>query len=86
MQGEIAGGGTGDHRELARLTARELEVVGLVVKGLTDAQIAAHLAISVRTVQSHVSAATAKTGTGTRGELAAMALRGGIGSPDVDSG
>jgi DNA-binding NarL/FixJ family response regulator len=78
MQGEAVGGGTGDHRELARLTARELEVVRLVVEGFTNAQIAAHLVISVRTVQSHVKAATVKTGTRTRTQLAVTALRAGI--------
>ena len=77
MQGEIAGGGTGDHRQLARLKAPELEVVRLAAQGLTDGQIAARLGISVRTVQSHVRAATAKTGAGTREQLAAMALRDG---------
>jgi DNA-binding CsgD family transcriptional regulator len=86
VRGDVAGGGSGDHQELARLTARELEVVRLLVEGLTDAQIAARLAISVRTVQSHVRGATAKTGTGTRGELAAKAVRGGIGSPGAGIG
>jgi len=37
----------------ARLSARERELVTLVARGWTDAQIAAQLFISIRTVRSH---------------------------------
>ena len=38
---------------LDELTPRELEVLADVVRGLSSRQIAAHMAISLRTVESH---------------------------------
>jgi DNA-binding CsgD family transcriptional regulator len=45
-----------------RLSARERELVTLVARGHTDAQIAAQLCISVRTVNSHLDRIRDKTG------------------------
>ena len=42
------------------LTAREVEVLGLVAQGLTDAQIAEQLIISPRTVNSHLTSIYSK--------------------------
>jgi len=53
----------------AGLTAREREVVSLVVEGLTDPEIAARLHLSVRTVGHHVSAVLRKTGVRSRRDL-----------------
>lgn len=39
---------------LGRLTARELEIVGLIDRGLTNKEIAAHLYIELATVKNHV--------------------------------
>jgi DNA-binding CsgD family transcriptional regulator len=39
---------------LRKLSARERELVTLVAQGRTDAQIAAQLYISIRTVRSHL--------------------------------
>ncbi|MEO6997750.1 MAG: helix-turn-helix transcriptional regulator, partial [Terracoccus sp.] len=58
------------------LTAREVEVAGLVAQGLTNQQIATQLFLSVRTVESHVRGALAKTGRTSRTELAVWMLRG----------
>lgn len=57
---------------LARLgvTGRELEVMELVREGLTNAEIASRLVLSVRTVEKHVDNLRAKTGAGSRRELA----------------
>lgn len=44
----------------ARLTAREVEVLRLVVQGLTDAQVAEQLVISPRTVNWHLTAIYSK--------------------------
>ena len=52
------------------LTAREHEVAVLAAAGLRSAEIAGRLFVSVRTVDAHLRAAYAKTGTGTRVRLA----------------
>lgn len=58
------------------LTDRELEVVVMLASGLSNRQIAERLTVSVRTVESHVYNAMAKTGSGSRAELAAALPRG----------
>ena len=70
------------------LTAREAEVLALVARHLTNAQIAESLFISQRTVESHVSAMLRKLQLPDRRSLArhAEAFPGGIGSGrDVSS-
>lgn len=67
--------------DLAPLTPRELEVVRLVARGMTNAEIAAELVISPRTAQSHVANALRKSGTRRRTELAALAIREGFATP-----
>ncbi len=57
------------------LTARELEVLQLLVEGMRNAQIAQRLVVSERTVDHHVSAILRKLGVRTRGEASAEALR-----------
>lgn len=56
---------------LARLRPREREVARLVALQLTNAEIAARLSLSVRTVESHVYRATSRLGLRSRAELAA---------------
>jgi DNA-binding CsgD family transcriptional regulator len=53
------------------LTRREREVVGLAAGGLGDRAIAAQLALSTRTVETHLSRAYAKLGVTGRADLAA---------------
>jgi DNA-binding NarL/FixJ family response regulator len=55
------------------LSARELEVAGLVAEGLSNKAIAASLHLSVRTVESHVRHVLAKLGLQNRTQLAAWA-------------
>ena len=62
----------------APLTAREIEIVTLVVDGLTNPEIGKRLHISSRTVQSHVAAAMRKLEARSRTQLAVTALRVGV--------
>ncbi|GAB3855719.1 helix-turn-helix transcriptional regulator [Dactylosporangium cerinum] len=63
----------------AGLTARQVEVLGLLAEELTDAEIAARLSLSVRTVGHHVSALLAKLGAGSRHQAVSAARRLGVG-------
>jgi DNA-binding NarL/FixJ family response regulator len=60
------------------LSDRELEVIALVVDGLSNQQIADRLVLSRRTVQGHIARAMRKTSTTTRTQLAVKALRTGL--------
>ena len=55
------------------LSARELEVAGLVAEGLSNKAIASRLHLSVRTVESHVRHVLAKVGLDNRTQLATWA-------------
>jgi non-specific serine/threonine protein kinase len=57
-----------------KLSARERELVTLVAQGRTNAQIAAELHISVRTVSSHLDRIRDKTGCRRRTDLTRLAL------------
>lgn len=61
------------------LTRRQSEVLELISDGLTNAQIADRLFVSVRTVDHHVSAILTRLGVSTRVEAAAMSDDGGEG-------
>jgi DNA-binding CsgD family transcriptional regulator len=60
------------------LSARERELVTLVAQGRTNAQIAAQLYISVRTVTSHLDRIRDKTGCRRRADLTRLALSEGL--------
>ena len=57
----------------AGLTARQLEVLALLVEGLTNAEIADRLVVSPRTAEHHVAAVLTKLGAATRREAARRA-------------
>jgi DNA-binding NarL/FixJ family response regulator len=61
-----------------QLTARELEVLELLAKGMTNKEIAADLVITVRTVKFHVSSILHKLGAGNRTEAVSTAAERGI--------
>jgi DNA-binding CsgD family transcriptional regulator len=65
------------------LTPRQLEVLGLIATGATNAEIAERLVVSPKTVDHHVSAVLAKLEVGSRREAADVARDLGIG---VDQG
>jgi DNA-binding CsgD family transcriptional regulator len=62
----------------AGLTSRQVEVLGLLAAGLTNAEIADRLVVSARTVDHHVSAILSKLGASTRREAAAVAVELGV--------
>jgi predicted ATPase/DNA-binding CsgD family transcriptional regulator len=61
-----------------RLSARERELVTLVARGQTNAQIASQLFISVRTVGSHLDRIRDKSGCRRRADLTRLALEAGL--------
>ena len=63
---------------LPRLSPRERELITLVAQGRTDAQIAAQLYITVRTVSSHLDRVRDKTGCRRRADLTRLALSTGL--------
>ena len=69
------------------LTAREVEVLVLVARGLTKKQIAQQLSLSTKTVNAHVEHMYAKLGVTSRGGAALYAMRHGlIAVGDIDEG
>jgi DNA-binding CsgD family transcriptional regulator len=72
-------GTTADTTEaLGRLSPRERELITLVARGCTDAQIAAELFITVRTVSTHLDRIRDKTGCRRRADLTRLALSSGL--------
>ena len=61
--------------DLPRLSTRERELVTLVAQGRTNAEIAAQLSISTRTVRSHLDRIRGKTGSQRRADLTRLALQ-----------
>jgi DNA-binding CsgD family transcriptional regulator len=57
------------------LTDREREIAMLIAEGLSSRAVAERLTLSVRTVESHIYRAMAKTGTTNRDELANLLTR-----------
>jgi DNA-binding CsgD family transcriptional regulator len=68
----------GSRANVAHLTARELEILELLVEGLRNAEIAERLYLSARTVDHHVSAVLGKLGARSRVEASQQAVRLGI--------
>ncbi|MFH1186124.1 MAG: response regulator transcription factor, partial [Chloroflexota bacterium] len=60
------------------LTEREREVLGLMIEGLTNSQIAGRLIVSPSTAKSHVSNILSKLGVASRTEAVTLALRNRI--------
>lgn len=66
------------------LTAREAEVVALITRGLSNAEIAAHLFVSPATVKTHINNAFAKIGARNRADAVRYGYRHGLADPAAD--
>ena len=67
------------------LSDRELEILRLAAKGLSNKQIASQLCLSARTVQAHLGNIFNKLGVGSRTEAVLYALKRGWIAPEDDS-
>ena len=65
----------------AGLTEREVEVIGLLARGLQTKQIAPALGISIKTADRHIQNAYRKIGVSTRAAAAVFAMEHGLVAP-----
>ena len=63
------------------LTARECEILALMAEGRSNAEIADHFVLALKTVRNHVSAILAKLGVATRAQAIVSARNAGLGAP-----
>ncbi len=66
------------------LTGRELEILGLIAQGSSNAEIASQLTLSLKTVRNHVSSILNKLQVSDRFQAAMRARDAGLGEKDAD--
>jgi DNA-binding NarL/FixJ family response regulator len=69
-----------------RLSTREAQVLEMVTRGLTNAQIAAALGVTVHAVKFHLAAIYRKLDVGNRTEAAGVYLRASLGHAEEGIG
>lgn len=77
LRGFVVGASAAPSPLLAGLTARELEILERIGQGLDNAQIAAHLGLSEKTVKNHITRLFAKIGVENRSQAMLVALKRG---------
>lgn len=84
ITGYLSIGTPGEAGKAARLTPRELEVAGMLLAGLTNYQMARHMGISHRTIETHLDNIRKKAGVRTRAQMSVWVfsyLKGAESSP-----
>ncbi len=76
----------GVHANLSELTPRELEVLQLMARGLSNGEIAAELILSEATIKTHVARILAKLGLHNRVQAVVLAYETGLVGPRRISG
>jgi DNA-binding NarL/FixJ family response regulator len=85
VAGKILGGISGARKKPAtlitsKLTEREVEVLNLLAKGLSNEDIAKQLFLSQGTVRNHITSIVAKLGVSDRTQAAIIAIQHGLGN------
>ncbi|MGI5239967.1 response regulator [Dactylosporangium sp. CA-139066] len=69
------------HRDLSTLTPRELDILRLIARGLSNQELAGHLHISETTVKTHVTRVFSKLGIRDRAQAIIVAYETGLITP-----